>query len=192
MWVRILLSTLITETYIFSSNKKVENKNTPFKHPINIYQNLTFKDIIFQNNKTFTSIKLNLFRKLQSSRTFVFSIPRKQIYFTLMEQLVFTYSVGLVLRALKTESRSLRRQSAGVKLYFLFLRKKIKNLNDTTTFVLIRSLRMWGILKRFYSQIVASRLPITIIINSTFNYKQMRLKKITSIKRRLRKRYVVE
>lgn len=76
------------------------------------------------------------------SVTGIFSYPNKQIFFGILIGRLYTYSTGLVLRALKVPSRSLRRQNAGYKVLFLFLLKKLHSTNHTRNLTLmVNSLR---------------------------------------------------
>lgn len=132
-------------------------------------------------------------QNIQKTTIGVFSYPCQQIYFSISIDRLYTYSTGLVLRALKITSRSIRRQNAGYRVYFLFLMKKLQLVEDgRSCTVLVNSLRAWNILKRYYVRFNWSATRGWIILNPTFNFRELGRKKLTSIKRRLRKKFIVE
>jgi len=123
----------------------------------------------------------------------VFSYPKHQIFFTVSLGRSYVYSTGLVLRALKVQSRAFRRQNSGYRMYFLFLLKKLKVSGCGKDFILvINSLRGWGVLKRYYTPLGGVGVRNWLLLNPMFNFKKLGLKKLTSIKRRLRKKFIVE
>jgi hypothetical protein len=120
--------------------------------------------------------------------------PKKQFYSTIKISRIFSYSTGLIIKALNHESRSIRRTKLGYIVFFSFLLKQL-NLRKSKQPIIsvIKTLNNYNLLKsylyKYLSNITTSQ---TILIKLSKNYSYHNYKKISYITKRMRVKYKVE
>lgn len=120
--------------------------------------------------------------------------PNNQFFITIRRNKFYSYSTGLILRAMKHPQRSLRRTSGGVKLLFGFVLRKLKLTQISGQWIfLIKTLNNFNILKHQILKCVdvlrtSVRIYTTVKKNYTFN----KYKRVSYLKRRIRQKYVIE
>lgn len=119
--------------------------------------------------------------------------PKNQFRCNFFYEELFTYSSGLILRALLKSSRAPRRSRVGHSIFFKFLIKKIKSLMwKTKKFIfIIKTFNSFNILKKnFFSKL--NNKHIQFIFKIKKNYAYRNYKKVSYINKRIRKKYIVE
>lgn len=120
--------------------------------------------------------------------------PKKQFYSTIKISRIFSYSTGLIIKALNHESRSIRRTKLGYIVFFSFLLKQLNLRKSKQPIILvIKTLNNYNLLKsylyKYLSNITTSQ---TILIKLSKNYSYHNYKKISYITKRMRVKYKVE
>lgn len=118
-----------------------------------------------------------------------------QFYFNMHNIKEFSCSTGLVIKSLGKMSRSVRRNKIGWNIFFNFLLKKINNIlsNNLNNIILkINSINSIEIIKKNIDKIVSSSRKIKIALKVKKNFSNHNFKKISFIKKRLRKKFILD
>jgi hypothetical protein len=107
----------------------------------------------------------------------------------------FSCSTGLVIKSLGKMSRSVRRNKIGWNIFFNFLLKKINNiLNDNFNNIILKinSINSIEIIKKNIDRIVSSSKNIKVALKVKRNFSNHNFKKVSFIKKRLRKKFILD
>ena len=107
----------------------------------------------------------------------------------------FSCSTGLVIKSLGKMSRSVRRNKTGWNIFFNFLLKKVSNvlLDKSNEIILkINSINSVELIKKNIDKIVSSSKNIKLSINIKKNFSNHSYKKVSFIKKRLRKKLILD
>lgn len=120
--------------------------------------------------------------------------PHNQFFITIRRNKFYSYSTGLILRAIKHPQRSLRRTAAGVKLLFGFVLRKLRLAQISGRWVFfIKTLNNFNTIKHQILKCVdALETPTSIYTTIKKNYTFNKYKKVSYLKRRIRQKYVIE
>lgn len=120
--------------------------------------------------------------------------PKKQFISSVKINNLYTYTTGLVLKAISQNSRSLRRSKLGFNILFNFISKKLQLSQKLLQLIcLVKTLNHYSIVKSNLSSYFSLwGVKNTILIKIKKNYTQHNYKKISYINKRMRKKYIVE
>lgn len=143
-----------------------------------------------------TLVKNNVVKskKLDNFKVITLFKPKNQLFLTLKLNKIFTYSTGLIVKSSGLESRSQRRNKIGNNILMAFLLKRINSLN--TGGKIIFTLKTFKNINNFKNSVVRliSNLgtEFQIILQISKNYTKHNFKKISSIKKKIRKSSLIE
>ena len=157
-----------------SKGRRFESFYPPLKFLIN-------KSINQKNNKKI--IRIILTKNLS------------QFYFNMYNEKEFSCSTGLVIKSLGKMSRSVRRNKVGWNIFFNFLLKKIDNIlkNKLNRIIFkINSINSIEVIKKNIDKIVSSSRNIKVALKVKKNFSNHNFKKVSFIKKRLRKKFILD
>ena len=144
------------------------------------------KDIINKKQKIYNKtkiVKIVLVKNLS------------QFFFNMYANKEFSCSTGLVIKSLGKMSRSVRRNKIGWNIFFNFLLKKINTIlidKSNKIIIKINSINSIELIKKNVDKIIASSKNVKLSLNVKKNFSNHNYKKVSFIKKRLRKRLILD
>lgn len=182
------------EIYNNISNTRINESKDLFKIAF-LNEEVVFRDILklkmwiklrkkYYTPEIYTTLAFNLFK------------PKNQFFFNLDVGKKYTYSTGLIVKALGDQSRSIRRTKIGFNLFSSFITNKLNLIelhNVDMIYFFVNSLNNFNMIKNFITKIVTLfKIKFFIILKVGKNYKKKNYKKISYINKRIRKKYFIE
>jgi len=120
--------------------------------------------------------------------------PKNQFFINLRTRKFYSYSTGLVLKAINHPSRSFRRSRLGIKLLFNFMIKQLPRTSKIYNWVyILKTLNNYNTIKFHILKCIDQQAkPGTLLVHTRKNYTHTRYKKLSYINKRIRRKYFIE
>ena len=176
------------------TNQNINNSKNLFKETI-IKDEIALNSII--KLKMWTNLKKKyIISNPETTLSFTIFKPKNQFFFNLNVGKKYTYSTGLIIKALGESSRSVRRTKVGFGLFSSFIINKLGLVemdNVDAVYFFVKSLNNFNMIKNFILKIIMLfKIKFSIVLKVGKNYKKKNYKKISYINKRIRKKYFIE